>query len=194
MSVDDSDTPSVTTATVLRELPSEAVEHGPTPSGTLDMRPGPPEGFGVGVNEYFNHYIAVADAKAAGFMAAALTVAAAVLGLDVPSGIAALPMWAAVGLLAASVLAGAVAIFPRLPKSRHQGLIFWEDVRLWPTVADYQKALSRTSTQDVEFEYAAQNHTVSGVLHDKHVYVRWTIGLFLAGALMALVAYGGAYA
>ncbi len=40
---------------------------------------GPPEGFGKGVNDYLNHYVRNADAKAGVLIAAALTIAAYLL-------------------------------------------------------------------------------------------------------------------
>lgn len=148
-----------------------------------------PEGFGCAVNEYYNHYIAVADAKAAGFLTAALTMGAAAISLDPKTSWAWGFYWAAVMLLSASGLAAGTAIIPRLPSANHRGLIFWEDVSAWPTAADYQRALSQTSAQDVECEYAAQNYVVSRVLHQKHVWVRGSILFFMVGTAAAILAF-----
>lgn len=184
------DEQSDTTEAVLSQLPVKPVDPGPTPTAAAPSAlVGPPAGFGAAVNDYFNHYISVADTKAAGFMAAALTVGAAAVGLHPATPAGHLLQWASVALLGGAGTAGAFAIFPRLPSAHHKGLIFWEDVRNWPSAGDYQRALSEATEQDVEFEYAAQNHVVSGVLHRKHVWVRCTIALFMLGTAAALVAY-----
>lgn len=86
-------------------------------------------------------------------------------------------------------LTSSVAIFPRLPRASNRGLIFWEEVRIWPSATEYQRALAQTSAQEIEFEYAAQNYVVSGVLHRKHVWVRWSISLFMAGTGSAALSY-----
>lgn len=150
---------------------------------------GPPLGFGRGVNDYLNHYVSVVDAKAAGFLAAAVSVGATVLPLDPQSTLGGVSYWFSLGMLSGSALCAASAILPRLPRPTHQGLIFWEDVRIWPDKNAYQRALTEASAQDIELEYAAQNYVVSGVLHTKHVWVRRSIQLFITGLLAALVAY-----
>jgi hypothetical protein len=76
---------------------------------------GPPEGFGRGVNDYFNHYIGIADAKAAGFLAAALTVGAAAIALKPTGVLAAVFYWLSVTCLGSSGVCASIAIFPRLP-------------------------------------------------------------------------------
>lgn len=164
-------------------------EPGPVLTPAAQSQSGPPEGLGRAINDYFNHYVGVADAKAAGFLAAALTVGAAAIGLKPTSGWATVFYWLSLLLLGGSGVTGSIAIFPRLPRASNRGLIFWEEVRVWPNATDYQRALAQASAQDVEFEYATQNHVVSGVLHKKHVWVRWSIGLFMIGTAAAAVSY-----
>jgi hypothetical protein len=150
---------------------------------------GPPEGFGRGVNDYFNHYIGIADAKAAGFLAAALTVGAAAIALKPTGVLATVFYWLSVAFLGSSGVCASIAIFPRLPRAANRGLIFWEEVRVWPDAATYQRALSQANGQDIEFEYAAQNRVVSDVLHDKHVWVRRSIALFMIGTATAVITF-----
>ena len=144
-------------------------------------------GFGKDVNDYFNHYITVADAKAAGFLAATLTVGAEAVKLSPATTSGSILKWLAVTALGASLAAGAYVVFPRLPSGR-RGLIFWEDVRTFKDHDDYTREVSQLREADVEAEYAAQNFFVADVLHRKHYWVRWGIVLFLIGTALAVVA------
>jgi hypothetical protein len=145
-------------------------------------------GFGKDVNDYFNHFITLADAKAAGFIAATLTVGAATLKLHPTSTGGDALKWLAVAVLGASLAADAHVVFPRLPSGR-RGLIFWEDVRTFKDHEEYQHEVGNLTPADVEAEYAAQNYFVADVVHRKHYWVRWGIVLFLVGTGLAVGAY-----
>ena len=67
------------------------------------------------------------------------------------------------------------------------GVIFWEDIRTYPTVEAYQNKLRSMDDQDVEDSYAYQNFYVSRVLHRKHFYIRWAMVVTMLGVLMAVV-------
>jgi hypothetical protein len=182
-----SDSESVSEA--LSSLSTTPGESGPVLSPVAQTPEGPPEGFGRAVNDYFNHYVGIADAKAAGFLAAALTVGAAAVALKPTSVLGMLFYWLSLGLLGASAVTACIAIFPRLPRASNRGLIFWEEVRVWPDASAYQQAVAQANAQNIEFEYAAQNRVVSDVLHQKHVWVRWSIGLFMIGTVAAALSY-----
>ena len=173
----------------LSSLSTTPGEPGPVLTPVAQPSAGPPEGFGRAVNDYFNHYVGVADAKAAGFLGAALTVGAASIALKPTSAPASLFYWLSLILLGGSGVTASIAIFPRLPRASNRGLIFWEEVRAWSDASAYQRALAQAKAQDIEFEYAAQNHVVSDVLHKKHVWVRWSIGLFMTGTVAAVISY-----
>jgi len=147
------------------------------------------ESFGKGVNDYINHYITLADAKAAGFLAATLTLGAAVIKLGpgtAPWGI--LSWWPAVIVLAISLATDSVAIFPRLPSGR-RGVIFWEDIRTRKSHTEYADEVAKLTAADIEREYAAQNYFVSNVVHRKHRAVRVGICTFLAGAMLSALSF-----
>lgn len=173
----------------LSSLSTAPGEPGPVLTSVAQAPGGPPEGFGRAVNDYFNHYVGVADAKAAGFLAAALTVGAAAIALKPTSVPALLFYWLSLALLGGSGVTASIAIFPRLPRASNKGLIFWEEVRVWPDASAYQRAVAQANAQNIEFEYAAQNRVVSDVLHKKRVWVRWSIGLFMTGTAAAVVSY-----
>lgn len=145
-------------------------------------------GFGKDVNDYYNQYITLADAKAAGFFAATLTVGAAVLKLQTATPMAAFFRGFAILVLGAALGACAHVVFPRLPSGR-RGLIFWEDVRTFKGHEAYQLEVAGLTGPDIENEYAAQNFFVADVVHRKHYWVRWGILLFLLGAGSGVVAY-----
>ena len=148
---------------------------------------GPPHGFGKGVNDYLNHYVSVADAKAGVTTGAGLAVAGLLLTHQSDGNLAALLNWLAVGLFIASALAGAFAIFPRRP-SGGDGLIFWGDIATNATAADYHDAVEQLDLDEVEKAYATQNWHVSQVLHSKYGWTQKCIGLFLLG--VAVTAFG----
>ena len=153
-----------------------------------DIGQGPPKGFGQSVNEYYNHYISVADTKAGAFLAGNLVI----LGLMVDQAyLATMASWTqyiSIGFLAISSVLAALVLFPRLPRGK-QEIIFWEDVYSFPSLLEYQNDLRRVSEQDVEMKYATQNYLVSGVLHRKHQLLRWSIGFSLLGVTGSFVAY-----
>src|SRR5438270_792187 len=107
------------------------------------------ETFGKGVNDYLNLYVTLADAKAAGFLAAALTVGAALFKVHPSTSLGNLVWWSALGALSGSSAASSFAIFPRLPSGR-RGLIFWEDIRSHATFDDYQNKVGSLTIADVE--------------------------------------------
>jgi hypothetical protein len=145
-------------------------------------------GFGKDVNDYYNHYIALADAKAAGFIAAALTVGAEALKLHPTTTFGGVLKWLAVSALGAAVAAATYVIFPRLPSGR-RGLVFWEDVRTRVDHDEYEREVAKLSEAGIEAEFAAQNFFVADVLHRKHYWVRWGIVLFLVGTGLAVGAH-----
>jgi len=147
---------------------------------------GPPKGFGKGVNDYLNHYVTVADAKAAALLAVNFVVLQFLLNgnftrtLDLPLHIASL------GFLILSCLATLLILFPRLPRGSN-GAIFWEDIRKNATPGAYALKLSSVDCVLQEKEYAHQNFYVSKVLHRKMRWTQWAVWLFAAGATCSLV-------
>ncbi len=142
---------------------------------------GPPPGFGIGVSNYLNHYVNVADAKAAGI----LTVDLAIGGYLLTNHPAAWLPWIlyciAVLLL---TISGALALFTILPRTPRVGssLIFWEDVRSRSSLDIYLDELKHVDEVHVERQYGAQNYIVSDILSKKYASVRWGIGT-LMGAI-----------
>ncbi len=148
-----------------------------------------PPSFGKNVNDYLNHYITLADAKAAGFLAATLTLGGATVKLGPgTSGLALITWWGALTALATALAFNCSVIFPRLSSGRN-GLIFWEDIRTRKSWDEYAAEVEKLAATDIEREYAAQNFFVSSVLHNKHIGVRLGIVTFAVGAALSALSY-----
>jgi hypothetical protein len=166
------------------------------PSASLEAKaanpapepPRAPRGFSRSVNDYLNDYIRLADSKAS----AVVGLNTLLLGLvmawsDTDQG----SIWVHVFTIALFALGaglGAFVILPRMPRGSN-GVIFWGDIRTYPTVAAYQEKLRSLSDQDVEDSYAYQNFYVSHVLHEKHRYLRLAMFLTALGVAMAVMDY-----
>jgi hypothetical protein len=93
----------------------------------------PPPGFGKEVNHYLNHYVNVADAKAAGVLTADLTIGGYLI-TTVPVTLG--PQifhWAALDLLIESGIMALRTLYLGTPKIGSSP-IFWEDVRARATI------------------------------------------------------------
>ena len=143
---------------------------------------GPP-GFGKGVNDYLNHHVTLADAKAGAILAGSLALGGGLLN-HVPASDPYRLFAVSLALLAISAAVCAFVVFPRLP-SGGRGLIFWEDIRSRTTPESYAAEVARLEPGAVESEYALQNWYVSQVLHDKHRFIRWAIRAFVVGVILA---------
>jgi len=145
----------------------------------------PPPGFGKGVTDYLNHYVSVADTKAAGVLTVDLALAGYLLTQNPAVSWSLWFHWIALLLLLASGGTALVALYPRTPRIG-SSLIFWEDVCSRATLEVYLKDLSQADEAEVERQYGAQNHIVSGILKRKYKAVRWAMSA-LMGALPATV-------
>lgn len=138
----------------------------------------PAEGFAKGVNDYLNHNITVADAKAAAILATDFVLLGGLSGLcycDCNR----VPYIIAGSLAILSIIFCSIVLFPRLPKAT-KGLIFWENIKQFSTMEAYIKDSMELKEENVEEEYAQQNWHISQVLSKKHFYIRLAIVGFVA--------------
>jgi hypothetical protein len=151
----------------------------------------PPQGFGESINKYLNHFVNVADAKAAGLLTAALAISGYLMPNAPTMLLPQISHWACLVLLTISGILALWALYPRTPKIG-SSLIFWEDIRSRPTVDDYLNDLTQVDEIEVERQYAAQNYLVSGVLSAKYLFVRCSMWcLILAGPFLVMRLVGG---
>jgi len=145
-------------------------------------------GLGKGINDYLNHYILVADGKAAAVAAASLVLIGLASSSEANS---AEPVLRLVGTLLAGVsaaFAGSV-MYPRTPHSGN-GHIFWADIRSFDTAESYWKSLRQLDAEAIGREYARQNYFVSQVLLKKNAMVRKSIVLLGLACLCLTIALG----
>lgn len=150
---------------------------------------GPPQGFGKNVNDYLNHYVNVADAKAGAVLGAALTIAGLLLVNLPQAGLPLVFLWGAVVFFVLSVAASVAVVYPRTP-SAGGGLLFWEDILSQGKLCDYYQELKKTDADRLEIEYAAQNWHVSRVLRSKYRWTRVSMLLFLVEVLLSAAGLG----
>jgi len=145
-------------------------------------------GLGKGINDYLNHYVLVADGKAAALAAGSLVLVGLALGSEAKD---AEPIFRLLGTVLASlsaVLAGSV-LFPRTPHSGN-GHIFWADIRSFDSADAYWKSLRELDDEAVGREYARQNYFVSQVLLRKNAMVRRTIIVLSLACISLSIAFG----
>ncbi len=143
---------------------------------------------GKGINDYLNHYVLVADGKAAVLAAGSLVLVGLSLNPDAKD---AEPVFRLIGTILAglsAVLAGAI-LYPRTPHSGN-GHIFWADIKSFDSVESYWKSLSQLDEDAVGREYAKQNYFVSEVLLKKNAMVRRTIIVLGIACVSLSIAFG----
>jgi hypothetical protein len=143
---------------------------------------------GKAINDYLNHYVLVADGKAAAIAAGSLVI----IGLagSEPAARAEPTLIALSILLAclATVAAGCV-LYPRTASSP-QGHMFWIHIRAFGDPESYWSSIRELGPEQLEREYAQQNFAVAGVLTQKNKLVRKAIWLFGLATLALAVAFG----
>ncbi|MFZ0547430.1 MAG: Pycsar system effector family protein [Candidatus Promineifilaceae bacterium] len=147
-----------------------------------------PAGFNKGVSDYFNHFVMVADAKAGACLAADLAIVVAVVSFEYSSPLTRLLLVLALISFGLSGIACGAVIFPRLPRGSN-GVIFWEDIRSFPSLEAYFEKLSTLTEETITKGYAEQNYLVSNVLHKKHYWLQRGIALFGIGVAISLLTY-----
>lgn len=146
------------------------------------------DGLGKGINDYLNHYVLVADGKAAALAAGSLVLVGLALSSEANN---AEPILRLIGTILAglsAVLAGTV-LYPRTPHSGN-GHIFWADIRSFDSAESYWKSLHQLDDNAVGREYARQNYFVSEVLLKKNAMVRRTIIVLGLACLSLSIAFG----
>jgi len=162
----------------MEEMNEQENPNNPIPDGNT------PEGFGKGVNDYFNHYITVADAKAGAILAANFILLGGLININFCCCII-IPYLLTGAVIISSIVFCCIVLFPRLPKAE-KGLIFWENVKSYQSVNEYLTDIRQLDISKLEEEYAKQNWHVSKVLSTKNKQVRKAIISF-AFSLMLLV-------
>lgn len=140
------------------------------------------------VNDYLNHYVMLADAKAGACLAANIAVGVTIAQVSYSGALSRVLLSLSLLACALSGIACGLAVFPRLPRG-DAGLIFWEDIRSFATPIEYHLELYALTDNDIVSAYAEQNYLVSDVLHRKHRWLQRGIVLFGVGVVLSLLTY-----
>lgn len=147
----------------------------------------PPVGFGFQVNEYLNHFVAVADAKAAGVLTVDLALAGYLVAKQPVGMWPGIFHWMALCLLMGSGAMAIYTLYPRTPKIG-SSVIFWEDISTRRSADAYLHDLVSANEAEIERQYAFQNYLVSGVLSKKYGWVRWGMSSLILAIPFILLA------
>jgi hypothetical protein len=152
-----------------------------TPEGST------PEGFGKGINDYFNHYVTVSDAKAGAILVANFILLGGLINIQFCCCIA-IPYLLTGIVSILSIIFCIVVLYPRLPKAE-KGLIFWENLKSYSTLNEYLNDVRQLDNSKVEEEYAKQNWHVSKVLSTKNKHIRSAIISFDISLILLVVTF-----
>jgi len=140
------------------------------------------------INDYYNHYITVADAKAGVILTIAFVLLDYSFGLDLEKITNKWAIYIPIVFLIGALVAALLTVFPRTPKNNAKGYIFWEEVREHNNKDEYAESFSQLDDNEIEKQFAYQNYLVSNVIHSKHCLVAWSIGLsILAVASIVII-------
>tara|TARA_R110000868_G_scaffold81480_2_gene230627 strand:+ start:2166 stop:2642 length:477 start_codon:yes stop_codon:yes gene_type:complete len=145
-------------------------------------------GFSKDVNDYYNHYVSVADAKSAAVIAISFLLFDFIIGLERNSCSQDVLFYIISFSLVLSCIFSLIAVFPRSPKDK-KGLIFWENVRNFKTKKEYFEEIEKLDKKEIEEKYASQNYNLSNLLHRKHFYIRLAIITFIVALVLLSILY-----
>jgi len=149
--------------------------------------PTTPNGFGKGVNDYLNHHITVADAKAGALLVANFVLLGGLINLKICcSNLVLFILTGAVSIF--SIIFCCVVIYPRLTKSE-KGLIFWENIKSYASLDEYLIETAKLNHKLLEEEYAKQNWHISKVLSTKNKNVRVAVLTFCFSLTLIVITY-----
>ena len=134
------------------------------------------EGFGKAVNDYYNHFVTVADAKAGALLAANLVILGGLMSIKFEIWPWLVNLTALTSLI--SLILSLFVLYPRIPR-KGNGLIFWEHVKNYQTAEDYRNAVNSMDRKQMEDDYSIQNWRISRVLSNKNSYVRRSIWVLM---------------
>lgn len=147
-----------------------------------------PTGFGKDVNDYLNHYVTIADAKAGAILATNLIFFGVLIDIEMDDCLTCWLFFATGILLCVSIFFCGLILYPRLFKGG-QGFIFWENINAYKKIEDYTSKISSIDDKEVEIEYAKQNWYVSKLLSKKNKYIRISLWISIVAIIFLSITY-----
>lgn len=86
-----------------------------------------------------------------------------------------------------ALVTGLWIVFPRLPRSSRQGLIFWEDITIFKDDQEYAGAISTISDQQQIEALAKQNYALATIAQAKYRKLQWAVIFAGTGALLTFL-------
>ncbi|WP_225037356.1 Pycsar system effector family protein [Winogradskyella sp. SM1960] len=145
-------------------------------------------GFSKGVNDYYNHYITVADAKAGVLIAISFVVFDFLKDLKHCSNLENFLFYCSSILLMLTCAFSVCAVFPRNPKKK-KGVVFWENVKEFKNDKEYYDNVTKLDLNKIEKTYSIQNYHLSKLLSRKYFFIRITIIVFIPSLISLSILY-----
>ncbi|WP_298498018.1 Pycsar system effector family protein [uncultured Algibacter sp.] len=145
-------------------------------------------GFSKNVNDYYNHYVTVADAKAGVLIAISFVLFDFLKDLKHCSSFEHFLFYLTTILLSLTCLFSICTVFPRNPKKK-KGLIFWENVKEFKNSSEYLDKVKELNFEKIEKKYTIQNYSLSKLLSRKYFFIRLSIFVFIPSLITLITLY-----
>jgi len=142
-------------------------------------------GFSKNVNDYYNHYVTVADAKAGVLIAISFVLFDFLKDFNHCTLFENILFYSSSVLLSFTCIFSVCTVFPRNPKKK-KGLIFWDNVKEFKNSREYLEKIKELDFEKIEKKYSNQNYYLSKLLSRKYFFVRLSIISFIP-ALVSLI-------
>jgi hypothetical protein len=145
-------------------------------------------GFSKGVNDYYNLYITVADAKAGVLIAISFVVFDFLKDLKHCNNLENFLFYSSSILLMLTCAFSVFAVFPRKPK-KNKGVVFWENVKEFKNDKEYYEKVTKLDLNKIEETYSTQNYLLSKLLSRKYYFIRIAIIVFIPSIICLSILY-----
>jgi len=145
-------------------------------------------GFSKNVNDYYNHYVTVADAKAGVLIAISFVLLEFLKDFKHCTSFENFLFYSIAILLSLTCLFSVCTVFPRNPKKK-KGLIFWENVKEFDNSNEYFDKVKELDFDKIEKKYSTQNYILSKILNRKYFFVRASIIVFVPALICLITLY-----
>ena len=145
-------------------------------------------GFSKDVNNYYNHYITVADAKSGVLIAISFVVFGFLKEIEHCTKFENFLFYTSVILLILTCIFSICSVFPRNPKKK-KGLIFWENVKEYSNEKEYYENIKELNLEKIEKKYSSQNYNLSKLLTRKYYFIKLSILAFIPSLILLSILY-----
>ncbi|KQC33144.1 hypothetical protein AAU57_07330 [Nonlabens sp. YIK11] len=145
-------------------------------------------GFSKNVNDYYNHYVTVADAKAGVLIAISFVLFDFLKEFEHCTSFENFLFYSTIILLSLTCLFSICTVFPRNPRKK-KGLIFWENVKEFENSNEYFDKVKELDQDKIEKKYSVQNYSLSKLLSRKYWFIRASIIVFIPSLVCLITLY-----